>query len=89
MRGQVEIDTLGLQLAEAKDLLQKETESSSVSRSELAWPSRWPVRPAAERAATRTPIRSSCARCSARCTCAARAGGSASANCNRHPPLAR
>ncbi len=66
-RGELSVDTLGMQLTEAKLLLQRVPEVlSSMSRCELAWLSRSLALNAVGRVPTRTARRSSCARCSAR-----------------------
>jgi hypothetical protein len=72
-------DTLGLQLAEAKDLLAACKAPWSNSRPAPRSPSRRPVRTAACLAATKTPGRSWCAACSARCGWRVPAGGTAAA----------
>ena len=73
-RGELGVATLGLHLAEAKDLLQKVQAVVSTNRFARAWPNRCPVPAVAEPEPTRTPRRSLCAPCSARCASAARVG---------------
>src|SRR5439155_2644153 len=86
-RGALQIDTLGLQLTEAKELLRqvREVVIDEQVRSCLAQQVR--VRTAAGRGATKMSTASSCAR-SGRFLWAARAGGTATAGRNRAGPSA-
>jgi hypothetical protein len=88
-RGAVTPDTLGLQLAEAKDLrcAVQETVVDAQVKDTLAAKAACPTAP--RRVDPKTSAPSWCAPCSERCSCPAHAGGTARASRSRARPSAR
>jgi hypothetical protein len=82
-------DTLGLGLAEAKDLLAAVQDTLVTAQVSAAVAARTPARTAQPPTGTRTSTPSWCAACSARCAWTARGGGTAPARCTRPARSAR
>ncbi len=85
----LQIDTLGLHLAEAKDLLRQVQEVLIDEPVRTGLTQQVACRTVGGRGGTRTPPPSWCARSSARCACPVPAGSTAPASRSRHAPLAR
>ena len=88
-RGVLTPDTLGLHLAEAKDLLGAVQQTLVEAQAQAAVTAAVPCPHCARPRGTRTPAASSCAPCSARCGCPAHVGGTALAGRGRPVRSAR
>ena len=88
-RGVLTPGTLGLHLAEAKDLLGAVQQTLVEAQAQATVTAAVPCPHCARPRGTRTPAASSCAPCSARCGWPARAGGTARAGRGRPAPSAR